>query len=101
VRIDIVDRVALSLMQLSRKGPFELPREVAAMLGMGNDQAVLVAAALGYERSGDDGLFVRVRRRHGPGHAGKQTRKNVGQKNKDRSSRTGDPNSPFARFADG
>ena len=100
VRIDIVDRVALSLMQLSRKGPFELPREVAAMLGMGNDQAVLVAAALGYERSGDEGLFERVRRRHGPRHEGKQTRQHLGRKNKGRSSGTGDPNSPFARLAD-
>ena len=100
VRIDIVDRVALSLIRLSRKGPFNLPRDIAAMLGMGNDQTALVIAALGYERSGDDGLFVRVRHRHGPGSSGKQLRRNSGQKNIVSKSKRRDPDSPFARLAD-
>ena len=100
VRIDIVDRVALSLIRLARKGPFNLPRDLAAMLGMGNDRAALVVAALGYERSGDDGLFARVRRRHGPKPSGEQKRRNSGQKNKIRRSKSSDPNSPFARLAD-
>jgi ATP-dependent RNA helicase SUPV3L1/SUV3 len=100
VRIDIVDRVVLSLIRLSRKGPFNLPRDLSAMLGMGNDQAALVVAALGYEKSGDDGLFVRARRRGGPRPSGKQVRRNSGRKKIIRQSKGSDPNSPFARLAD-
>ena len=99
VRIDIIDRVALSLIRLSRKGPFDLPRELVAMLGMGNDRAVLVVAALGYERSGDDGLYVRVRRR-GPRRPGKRVKRNSKQKDIVRTSKSTDPDSPFARLAD-
>jgi hypothetical protein len=70
------------------------------MLGMGNAQAELVAAALGYERSGDNGLFMRVRRRHGPRPSGKQAQQYWGQKNLIGKSKSRDPNSPFARLAD-
>ena len=100
VRIDIIDRVALSLIRLSRKGPFDLPRDLVAMLGMGNDRAVLVVAALGYEKSGDDGLYVRVRRRPGPRRPGKQVKRNSKQKDLVRKSKSTDPDSPFARLAD-
>ena len=100
VRIDIIDRVALGLIKLSRKGPFQLPSNLVAMLGVGNDQAVLVATALGYEKSGDEGLFVRARRRHGPRpsrNKAQQNRKPTGGIGK---SKTVDPNSPFAQLAD-
>jgi ATP-dependent RNA helicase SUPV3L1/SUV3 len=100
VRIDIVDRAALSLIRLFRKGPFDLPRDFAAMLGMGNDQAEMVAAALGFERSGDDDLFVRVHRRHGAGPEGKRGSQNSVSKNINSGSKNRVPVSPFARLAD-
>ena len=100
VRIDIVDRVAIGLIKLSRKGAFNLPPNLVAMLGVGKDQAVLVAAALGYEKSGDEGLFVRARRRHGPRPSPNQARRNKKQKNAVGKSKDIDPNSPFAQLAD-
>jgi ATP-dependent RNA helicase SUPV3L1/SUV3 len=99
VRIDMIDRVSLSLIRLSRKGPFDLPRELVAMLGMGNQQAAEVVAALGYEKSGDHGLFVRVRRRHGPRRQSKKVKGKSGRKSIVQKSKNTDPNSPFARLA--
>ena len=100
VRIDIVDRVALSLIRLSRKGPFDLPRDLAATLGMGNDQVELVVAALGYERSADGGRLVRARRHYGAGPSGKPKRRKVGSKKSAREISRRDAESPFARLAD-
>jgi ATP-dependent RNA helicase SUPV3L1/SUV3 len=100
VRIDMVDRVALGLLQLSRKGPFQLPRDLIATLGMGGDQAILVAAALGYEKSGDEGLFVRMRRRPGTGPVRQKKKQPWKKKAVVRKSKSVDPNSPFAQLAD-
>jgi ATP-dependent RNA helicase SUPV3L1/SUV3 len=100
VRIDIVDRVALSLMRLAKKGPFAFPREIGAMLGMSNDHAVLVAAALGYEKSGEDGLFVRVRRHSGARKSQPQSQQRRKKKNVVRRTPKIDPDSPFAQLAD-
>lgn len=95
VRIDILDRVSLGLMRLSRNGPFELPRAFTAMLGMGKDQAEPVLNALGYKKSPENGQYVRDNRHRGA----KQRNHNMKRKTKQRASSGLDPNSPFARLA--
>ena len=105
VRVDILDRVSLGLMRLSRNGPFELPRAFTAMLGMGKDQAEPVLKVLGYGKSLENGHYVRIHRQRGAKAAAnqrKQKHQNQTAKRKARqkNSRGGDPNSPFARLAD-
>ena len=100
VRIDIVDRVALTLIRLARKGPFQMPSEISALLGMGNEQANEVAVALGFKKTGEEGLYSRVRRGQGPKPKQKHAKQRTRTNKKTRGSKTADPNSPFAQLAD-
>ena len=100
VRIDMIDRVGLRLMRLARKGPFALPADLCTLLGVAVDQAAEVVAALGYEPSADDGLFVRAAYRNRKKSNGKQGQRKPRQKGKAPRPGHAAPDSPFARLAD-
>ena len=50
VRVDILDRVAIRLIPLARRGPFNLPPDLVSLLGLSTDQTAEVIVALGYRR---------------------------------------------------
>jgi ATP-dependent RNA helicase SUPV3L1/SUV3 len=64
VRVDVLHRIAVNLARLADGGPFALPPELEALLGLDRDVAAEVVGALGYVRRGD--VFV-GRRRERPG----------------------------------
>jgi len=95
VRIDMLDRVAVQLLRLARKGPFDLPPDIAPALGVGVPLAEAVVGVLGYRRRAEDGLFQAVRR-------GSARKKPAARKGRDKAppaagKRGGD--SPFAQLA--
>ncbi|MEE8333400.1 MAG: helicase-related protein [Alphaproteobacteria bacterium] len=65
MRIDVLDRIAVQLLRLARKGPFAPPADIAPALGVGVTLAGAVVAALGYRQRPDDGLFQAKRRDSG------------------------------------
>ena len=108
LRIDILDRLAVKLLRLARKGPFELSHEILSLLGLSAEQAKPVIKALGYRmRETDDGpRLVRtkgIRRTEGATAKGKSEsrspRQTPGKQQKSRQ-RPVDPNSPFAKLQD-
>ena len=57
IRIDMLDRIAVRLLRLARKGAFAAPDDIAPALGVVVAVAEAVVAALGYRRRPEDGLF--------------------------------------------
>ncbi|MEE8444582.1 MAG: helicase-related protein, partial [Alphaproteobacteria bacterium] len=95
MRIDILDRIAVRLLRLARKGPFPLPADIAPTLGIGVELAEAVVAALGYRQRPEDGLFQTRRRESGrqgprPGKVGAKSPRPRAQP---------DGDSPFAPLA--
>ena len=85
IRIDMLDRLAISLARAARSGSFELTPAMLSLVGLTAEQAVPVLGDLGYSpRNGEDGArFVRSERKRA---AAKRTR------------RRRDPSSPFAKL---
>ena len=97
VRIDILDRVALRLLQLARRGPFALPPDLSSILGLPAGQTEAVVLALGYSRSAAGATFERAAYRHRARDGG-SPRKAAGGSRRGRGMAAAD--SPFARLAE-
>ena len=65
IRIDMLDRLAISLARAARSGSFELTPAMLSLVGLTAEQAVPVLGDLGYSpRNGEDGArFVRSERK--------------------------------------
>jgi ATP-dependent RNA helicase SUPV3L1/SUV3 len=61
IRADLAERTHRRLDSLARRGPFELPREVAAWLGCPARDLPPVLEGFGYQRN-REGLYLRARR---------------------------------------
>jgi ATP-dependent RNA helicase SUPV3L1/SUV3 len=57
VRTDIADRLSVRLKRLARAGRFELPADLAPLLGLGNDETEAIVCAMGYRRVPDGTEF--------------------------------------------
>jgi ATP-dependent RNA helicase SUPV3L1/SUV3 len=98
VRVDILDRIAQRLMRLARHGPFELPPDLASIMGLSVDQTQGVVAGLGYRQSPTGATFERAAsRRQTPEGA---TSRRPGRGNRRGRGRRGVSDSPFARLAE-
>lgn len=91
MRADILDRLTVRLMHLSRNGAFDLPEDVASTLGLGNEETANVLRDLGYRKDKNTGEFLR---KHRPRK--KQARKKNARSARRRKHRAADPASPFA-----
>ena len=60
IRVDVLDRFAIQLMRLARKGPFTPSPDLLSLLGLGPDRIAPVIAALGYRRASDGEGYVAV-----------------------------------------
>jgi ATP-dependent RNA helicase SUPV3L1/SUV3 len=102
VRIDILDRLAVMLLRLARRGPFELSHEILSLLGLSAEHAMPVIAALGYRlRETDDGprLAPARNKRGAQENTPKSKSKNRPSPENSRPRRHPvDPNSPFAKL---
>jgi len=97
VRIDILERLAVQLLRLARKGPFAITTDMTSLLGLGAADTGGVIAALGY-RAGDDGMFAA-----GPGRRVQKSKPEKAGIRRARADRARDrainPDSPFAKLA--
>ena len=98
IRVDIFDRVARRLFQLARKGPFKMPGEVGAMLGLRAVQVKQVANLLGYIEIETDGMFVRKTYRDSK--RPRRHKKNNRSVRKQTNRKSNSNNSPFSPLAD-
>jgi ATP-dependent RNA helicase SUPV3L1/SUV3 len=69
IRADLLDRFAIQLMRLARKGPFAPSPDLLSLLGMSGEQIAPVIAALGYRRTSDGEGFEAIPRGHRPRRA--------------------------------
>jgi len=94
VRIDILERLAVQLLRLARKGPFAITTDMTSLLGLGAADTGGVIAALGY-RAGDDGMFAA-----GPGRRVQKSKpEKAGIRRARARNRAVNPDSPFAKLA--
>ena len=89
VRLDILDRAAVRLLKLAKKGPLAMPADMASLLGVGTDAAEDIVLALGYRKSKDAATYER-RTGRDRSVAKKTPRRQTGPS----------PDSPFAQLAD-
>ena len=64
IRVDVLDRFAIQLMRLARKGPFAPSPDLLSLLGLNGEQIAPVIAALGYRRTSDGEGYVTAPRGH-------------------------------------
>ncbi|MBT5050151.1 MAG: disulfide oxidoreductase [Rhodospirillaceae bacterium] len=93
VRLDILDRAAVRLLKLAKKGPFAMPSDMASLLGVGAEAADAIVLALGYKKSEESATYERRSGRHRS--AAKQALRR-GSRHSGKPS----PDSPFAQLAD-
>jgi ATP-dependent RNA helicase SUPV3L1/SUV3 len=106
LRIDILDRLAVMLLRLGRRGPFELSHDILSLLGLSAEQALPIIAALGYRmRDTDDGpRLARTKPNRGPARkpSNEKPKRHASQrKSADKPKprqRPVDPDSPFAKL---
>jgi ATP-dependent RNA helicase SUPV3L1/SUV3 len=95
LRVDILDRFAVALLQASKAGPFAVTHEMVSLLGMSVEQTAAAVVALGYQASpSENGPCYRRatrREREGNGAAGA---------GRSRRQRKPDRDSPFAKLRD-
>jgi ATP-dependent RNA helicase SUPV3L1/SUV3 len=99
IRLDILDRVAVRLLRLAKKGPFELPADLMPMLGLGAEATATIVLALGYKRSKNGSTYERKSGRDRFVTDGTSlTPKNKKRRQSKRTQKPS-PNSPFAQLA--
>jgi ATP-dependent RNA helicase SUPV3L1/SUV3 len=98
VRIDILERLAVQLLRLGRKGPFAIMPDMTSLLGLGPADAAGVIAALGY-RAGDDGMYTARPRRAGRDAKPAATDAKRPARARRRPISAVNPDSPFAKLA--
>lgn len=100
VRVDILDRVSLSLRGLAKSGQFDFPKNLSGLLGIEDRETKELLENLGYKS--DDGGNTFRRKNKKKYRIFKKNRRyaNMTKKNTVRKGKVGDPNSPFARLSD-
>jgi len=88
IRVDVLDKLAIRLLRLSRGGSFSVPQDMASTLGLGNEETAEVLLALGYRALADGDGYEPIPRK-------KRPHKKSARKKPRRKARV-DPSSPFA-----
>jgi ATP-dependent RNA helicase SUPV3L1/SUV3 len=88
VRVDVLDKLLIKLLGLSKQGTFKLPRGFASILGLSNAEMTTVIKDLGYRLNSEKTGFD-----FSPKKTRKQRRSNTNSR------RTVDTSSPFAALS--